>query len=150
SYAVKREKIMEQGIVTSIKGNKAILRTELEVHTEFCPEEVERSGDIVLLEVDNSIGARIGQKVRLETIGYQKVIWAVIFFVIPTIALVLGVGQGIYWADRWGLSQKVGELSGITFGFILVGIIYLVAGLYKQQLRRKGKSISRIIEIINE
>lgn len=49
---------MEQGIATSIKGNKAIVRTELEVHTEFCPEEIERLGDIVLLEVDNSIGAR--------------------------------------------------------------------------------------------
>ncbi len=138
----------EEGIVLAIEGNKAIVEMETGQHWEYCPEERERTGKIHL-EVDNSIGARPDQKVKFETIAFQKVKGAVIFFGIPIIALILGISQGIYWAEKWEFSQRVRELIGVVFGFILVSIVYLAAFIYYQGLKRKGKLISRIVEIID-
>ncbi len=147
--AVEREiqKMEEEGIVLSIAGNKATVQIEPEQPgCEHCSHKCNVQEGKILLEADNSIGAMVGQKVRLQTLVYTRIIGSILFFVMPTITLICGIGGGIYWANGYGFSQKAGELIGITSGLILVGITYLFACLIKNRL--KGNLISKIVEIL--
>ncbi len=136
----------ETGIVLATVGNKAIVQIEPEQPgCEHCSHKCDAQEGKILLEADNSIGALVGQKVRLQTLAYMRITGSILFFILPTIALVCGIGGGIYWANRYGFSQKAGELIGIAAGFILAGITYLLACLIKNRL--KGKLISKIVEV---
>ncbi|MFH1563860.1 MAG: SoxR reducing system RseC family protein [Nitrospirota bacterium] len=136
----------EEGIVLAIAGNKATVQIESgQQGCEHCPHRCDAQDGKILLEADNSIGVSVGQKVSLQTLAGQRIAGAILFFVIPTMAIVCGIGGGIYWANQWGFSQKVGELIGIASGLILAGITYSLACLSKNRL--KGKLISKIIEI---
>ncbi|MDI6734597.1 MAG: SoxR reducing system RseC family protein [bacterium] len=136
----------EEGIVLTIAGNKATVQIEAgQQRCEHCSHKCDTQEGKILLEADNSIGASVGQKVRLQTLAYMRITGSILFFVMPTIALVCGIGGGIYWANRYGFSQKAGELIGIASGLILAGITYLLVYLSKNRLKRK--LISRIVEI---
>lgn len=127
----------EEGIVLAVAGNRATVQIESgQQGCEHCPHRCETQDGKIILETDNSMGAQVGQKVRLQTLARMRITGSLLFFVLPAIAIVCGIGGGIYWANQWGFSQRAGELTGIAFGLILAGIIYLLAFLFKNRLKR--------------
>jgi len=118
--------LKESGTVVSIAGNRAkvsIMRSEACGH---CPAKnmcSTASGNVNVLEVDNSLGAEPGEKVIIEVQPKTLVKASALLYLFPAVAMVAGATTG-WLKTGTDLGTIIGTLAGLaasTFFLFLHG-----------------------------
>lgn len=101
----------------------------------------------IIVEAKNPIGAAVGEYVQIDSDVSQfrkAVLWV---YVIPLIALLLGIGAGTLVYQQFGL-DKYQELIQIAVGFLFTGVSFVFVSHIDRKLRAEGKLRFEIVKII--
>lgn len=114
----------EQGFVIEVNSNEAKIKVGR--HSDCkncggCP-----GNDSVIVWADNKIGAKPGQRVLIEVKETNVLSAAFIVFILPLIALFIGVMLGGFIGENLGVSipmfQIIGGIVALAFSIILIKI----------------------------
>lgn len=106
-----------EGIVIEIVDN--IAKVKINRHGDCkncgaCPGD-----NALVLDVQNSIGAKVGQKVIFYGKEENMLKAAFIVYIMPLISIAFGVFLGSYFAVKNNQSEKVFEIGGAILGLAL-------------------------------
>lgn len=101
----------------------------------------------IIIEANNPLGAAVGEYVQIESdiSRFRKaIIWV---YLVPLIALLLGIGSGTFVYQQFGL-DKYQELIQIAVGFLFMGISFVFVNYIDRKLRAEGSNGFEIVKII--
>lgn len=141
--------IEETGIVIETKDRKAQVRIERSEACEGCHacSSIAQDGRYLITEAADSVGASIGDIVRIRTEGAGPVQAGLLLFLFPLLLLFLGYFAGSSLAPAVGLAssaQTVGIAAAGVFFFAAFGVLSLVTK--KSLASREAKPT--IVEIL--
>lgn len=134
------------------KGNTVLVRVQRHSGCAVCRQKcgllLNQDAGYMEMEVDNSIGARSGQKVKLEIADENGILAALIVFVLPLVLMLLGYLLGT------GVSSLFRGSSGETWGAV-TSLVFLISWFVFVRFISKSSVFSvrfqpRIIEILDE
>ena len=118
-------------ILSAEVAEVSLLRqTECGLSCTSCQGCPQRSGDALIVQADNSLGANVGDVVTVQA-NHTSAIWvAALVWLLPCIGLILGCLA----ADALALTQGISVLC--TFFGLVLG--FLPAGFVNRALRRRN------------
>lgn len=132
--------IEEQGVIVDVKGNTAFVKTQRGTSCESCVAKNTCHGMIgtneVIVEADNSINARFGERVVIMVGTATLLKTGFILYMGPVVGLILGVALGQILAKQFAMGLNPDLLSGIL-GVVFLVITFFVIRLYGKQLEKK-------------
>ncbi len=137
----------EHGIIVECRGATALVKTRRGSSCDNCSSKksckpLEQND--MLIEVDNTIGAEVGQDV-IFTVGAGSVIKAgVLFYLVPVLSFIVGVVLG--QAVLTGLFPHTNPdlISGLFGAFLLI-VSFVGLKLYNRRLSRETAFRARIL-----
>jgi sigma-E factor negative regulatory protein RseC len=105
--------------------------------------------DTFTVEVDNPIGAKKGQLVRLEIGESEMLLAAVILYLIPLVGLLAGLFVGRWLAVSYGLGGNP-ELWGLALGLALMFLIFVYLRIQDKKLARGKRFKVMITSVVGE
>lgn len=128
----------EQGRVTAVKGNNAILRARRSSACEGCREKDQctsvADGKEMEFEASNPINARVGDTVDVEMKTGQLLRLSFFLYVFPILVMVAGAMIGNHLAPRFNGDPS---LFAAVFGFTA---LIAAVGVVKLKDRQAGKT----------
>jgi sigma-E factor negative regulatory protein RseC len=108
----------EEGIIIEIFENN-IAKVKVGRHNECkncgaCP-----GASALVIEARNSIGAKPGQRVAFEMKETNMLMAAFVVYIVPLIAVVLGVIVGQVISEKFGYSVRGFQIGGGILAFVL-------------------------------
>lgn len=104
------------------------------------------TSEMTYVEAKNLIGAKVGQEVILEMKSGMFLGVVLITYVLPLIALTIGIMLGTNISIPIGLKIS-SDLLGVTLGFVLMAATYLFINLIDKKYKKAGKISFRIAKI---
>jgi len=139
--------VREIGKVADIKDKTAIIKIQRKSSCGSCTAcGMKKDQNEILIPVANDLGARLGDWVELELKSISILKASTIAYVIPLIALIIGVVVGYALAEQ--LSQDT-ELYGAIGGIILTILSFVAIRVVDPLLNKKGDYTPKMISIIN-
>jgi len=123
----------EEARVIKIEGNLAQLEIERKSACRTCGLCSLRGKDTMIAEADNSIGAKVGEIVRIEIPSSIILKGAILFYILPLVALILGMALGIKITKH--------QTGSLILGFSLFIFSYILIWLHGK--KRKAQNIYR-------
>lgn len=112
----------EQGVVIEIKGEMAKVKSNRHGDCKNCGA---CPGDnATVLDVQNPIGAKPGQRVVFEIKEENMLKAAFVVYILPIISIFIGSMFGVWLAPKFGQSEKVFQIGGAIIAFIL-SVLYI-------------------------
>lgn len=132
----------EEGIV--IEGEGSVVKVKVGRHNDCnncgaCP-----GNSMVVLDVQNPIGAKPGQRVTFEVKETNAVKGAFIVFMLPLIAVFIGAFIGGKIASSISLGLVPCQIAGAIIAFILV-LVYIK--IYEKNTKNNKNSLPIISKI---
>ncbi|UEL46325.1 SoxR reducing system RseC family protein [Terrisporobacter hibernicus] len=103
----------------------------------------------LVVEVDNSIGAKKGDRVEVSMESVQVLKATMLAYLVPLIFLLVGTILTYYILDLIKFSGSIEVISGVV-GLICTGISYLLLRKNDDKFKRSREYIPRITKIIEE
>lgn len=139
----------EHGIIVECRGNTALVKTRRGTACDGCKAKktckpLEQND--MLIEVENTIGAKVGQDV-IFTVGAGSVIKAgVLFYLVPVLSFIAGVVIG--QAVLAGLFPRTNpDLVSGLFGAFLLIVSFVGLKLYNRRISRNNDFRARILRV---
>ncbi|MEW6621208.1 MAG: SoxR reducing system RseC family protein [bacterium] len=133
--------MQEQGKVISKEDNKAYVQIDIGKACHEC--KLCDRGTPIILVADNSLGADVGETVKLETAMISKVKGIIFYLTLPPLALVSGIIGGDLIATHFKF-DRANEIIGLISGLFL----FALSLLFAWWLDKKNKTLSsKIVEI---
>ena len=126
----------EIGIVIKEKENLVTVKLERKeacAKCRACTAGLETKE--MLLEAENLCNAKVGDTVKVSLEQSNFLIAVVIMYVIPLIALLLGIGLGYVISEQFGCTSK--ELISVAFGLVTLGLSYLFIRMNENKWKNK-------------
>ncbi|MEQ8176433.1 MAG: SoxR reducing system RseC family protein [Syntrophomonadaceae bacterium] len=115
------EKLIE-GVVIESNGETAKVRCSVHSDCENCG--VCPGSNAMIIDVTDEVGARVGEQVLIESKENNMLLAAFMMFVLPLLAVGLGIYLGYYLSFRLMISANLLMiLGGLLFGLLAVFII---------------------------
>jgi len=134
----------EEGIIIEIFGNN-IAKVKVGRHNE-CKNCGACPGDSsVVIEAKNSIGAKTGQRIAFEMKETNMLMAAFVVYILPLIAVVIGVLVGQVIAEKFGFSVRGFQIGGGILTFVLSIINIKVFDNYSHNNDKMQPVITRIL-----
>lgn len=130
----------EEGRVIKIEGNLAQVEVERKSACRACGLCSLRGKNTMMAEVENSIGARVGERVRIEIPSSLILKGALLFYILPLVALILGLVLGIKITNL--------QTGGLILGFSLFILSFILIWLYSKKTKARNIYRSKIVQII--
>ena len=112
----------EQGVVIEISGNMAKVKSNRHGDCKNCGA---CPGDnATVLEVQNPLGAKPGQRVVFEIKEENMLKAAFVVYILPIIAILLGSMFGAWLAPQIGQSVRIFQIGGAIVAFVL-SLLYI-------------------------
>ncbi len=140
---MQKEREGEWGLVTTVSPGKAKVRLERKSLCDKCGICSGWGKDFMLMEVNNLKGARVGDKVRIETPPGKAVKISFMVFMIPLLGLFIGIFSGYLLSGWLGLGSWWQAGLGIAF-FLLA---FLGVRWYDKRAQRGEGYLPRIVQI---
>jgi len=134
---------VEEGTIIEVTGNIAKIRVGKHsdcVSCGACP-----GSDSPIIEADNKIGAKVGQRVLYEVVDTYKVKSALIIFAAPLLIAFLGVLAGGVIAESAGWEILTGKIIGGIAAFVIAGILIK---LFDRHVGKKANALPEIKSIV--
>ncbi|UPA30053.1 SoxR reducing system RseC family protein [Terrisporobacter glycolicus] len=103
----------------------------------------------LVVEVDNSIGAKKGDRVEVSMESVQVLKATMLAYLVPLIFLLAGTILTYYILDLIKFSGPIEVISGVV-GLICTGISYLLLRKNDDKFKQSREYIPRITKIIEE
>jgi sigma-E factor negative regulatory protein RseC len=111
-----------EGVVIQSEAETAKVRTSIHSDCDSCG--VCPGNNAMIIDVTNKMGAKIGDGVLVENKSINGLLAAFIMFVLPLLAVVLGIVLGYFLSFRLMVSQKLLMIAGgVIFGLITLYFI---------------------------
>ena len=144
------KKIFQIGIVRKVEDGQV----EVEIaRSTSCGEKCSScsagcSGTGILVKLDNSIGAKVGDRVKIESKASNVVYSAVFVYLVPVIMMVLGMVYGSTYMQRVypGINPDV---AGLVFGLAALIVFYFLLKTVDRWLAKRGNKTLVISDILN-
>lgn len=136
-------------MVVENKGNEArveILRSSACGHCRAC--SVGTEGKPLFIWAKNPLKASVGQVVEVETQASTVLFAALIVYVIPLVAFIIGISMGYSGAAFFNIKST--ELISLLFGLVFMGISYLGIYFYNKKAEKTKKYFSNIVSILEK
>ena len=143
---MQEEREGEWGSVTAVSPGKAKVRLKRKSICEKCGICMGWGKDFMLMEVDNLKGARVGDKVRIETLPGKILKISFIVFMVPLLGLLFGIFSGQLLSGWLGLRSL--WQAGLGIAFFLLG--FLGVRWYDRKAQRGEGYRPRIVQIERE
>jgi sigma-E factor negative regulatory protein RseC len=115
------EKLIE-GVVIESNGETAKVRCSIHSDCENCG--VCPGSNAMIIDVTDGVGAQVGEQVLIESRETNMLLAAFMMFVLPLLAVGLGIYLGYYLSFRLMISATLLMiLGGLLFGLLAVFII---------------------------
>jgi len=139
----------EYGVVLELIGDKAIVNVKRQSacgQCKACDLGTSEQKEINIT-AKNEVGAKVNDNVNLliETPDILKA--AIIVYVIPLVALLLGVGISTYITKLMGID---GETISIIVGLVCTGLSYILVKKKDIKLNKTKKYEPSIVEILGQ
>jgi sigma-E factor negative regulatory protein RseC len=148
--------IVEQfGQVMELKSdNKALVKVRQHLSCGKCGRCAGFFGDPetrdhILVEVNNPIGAKEGELVRLEAKAHEMLLAAFLLYFVPLIGLLAGVFLGRNWAIARGLAGNP-DLWGLITGLVLMVVFFLFLRAQEGNFKRGNHFKAIITSVVSE
>lgn len=132
----------EEGRVIKIEGDLAQVEVERKSACRTCGLCSLRGKNTMIAEAENTVGARVGEKVRIEIPSSIILKGALLFYILPLIALILGMVLGIKITNL--------QTGSLILGFSFFILSYILTWLYHKKIRTKNIYRSKIARIISK
>ena len=109
---------------------------------------IDRGKDMIA-EAENSVGARVGDTVRLEYNPRAALSAVLIVFGLPLLALLLGVVLADTVANRMGFENH-NELLNIGAGAALFFLTFIPIRAYDRRVKKSGSHSVAVVEILEK
>lgn len=116
STSIRAEGMIEEGKVIEIKGDITKVEIRRSTSCGTCRACWMAEGGKMIAEAENLIGAKVGQRVRLQVSG-SILKAAFVVYILPLLGLIIGYGVGSFISRAIGypgFSEKVGLISGLA------------------------------------
>lgn len=133
----------EQGLVIEVNKNVAKIKVGRHSECKNCGACPGNNG--IIIEVENKIGAKIGQRVVFEVKETNFITSVFIVFVLPLIVLFIGVLLGEVIGNLLGLNVCFLQIAG---GFIFVSVAIGGVKKFDNYIAKNHKSMPRITKIL--
>ncbi len=131
----------EQGIVERTDKNFASVKVQKKDECSKCGMCLfPKNADSVLLTVFNSVGAKEGDSVIIETKSDSKLLGAVLAFLVPLILILLSVVISITVIKK--------EIYGLILSVFSVAVWYLILPVIDKKLKKSKKFCAETILIV--
>ncbi len=143
--------VVEQGIVKEIEHNMAIVKVERSSACEHCSARGTCGIDLgankdILIEVENRLNAKVGDKVELSMPSGSLVKIALMVYMLPIFSLIFGAYEGGDIASKIGISSSVGSIIG---ALVLLIISFFVLRRVDRSIKQKGSYKIRMTRILS-
>lgn len=139
----------QQGFIIEIVDDKtAKLKMQRHSACAHCGKCITSSEtkDIVV-EVDNSIGAKAGDRVEVNMDGVRVMKATAIAYMIPLVALLAGTIVAYFGLQAIGLNSGIEIISGIV-GLVSTGVAFLIIRKNDKKFRDSGEYIPKVTRIL--
>ncbi|MFW6264931.1 MAG: SoxR reducing system RseC family protein [Bacillota bacterium] len=142
----------EIGEIIKTSGKQALVKIERHSLCSKCTNKCQLAQpeshevDEIEVEVDNPIGARSGQKVKIEMKEQPVVIASLIIYVIPLIFMIIGYFLGISLLEAFGYQGT--EITGIISSLIFLALSFVFIRILDNLLSKRKDYHPKIKEII--
>lgn len=138
----------EQGRVTAVKGNNAIVRTRRSSACEGCREKdrctMVEGGKEMEFEASNTPNAQVGDTVDVEMKTGMLLLLSFFLYVFPILLMLVGALIGSHFATRSNGDQS---LFAAVFGFAFFIAAFGVVKLKDRQAAKTGQYRPIIVRI---
>lgn len=140
----------EVGVVKGVQGRMATVSIERKAVCDQCTSGTcSVSAEGAKLEAVNTIGAKVGDKVRVSLKAYSFIKGSIIVYVFPAMSLVAGAIVGKeYFADRFPSIDPEGVSALFGFGAFLLS--FLVVRFWGMRTEKKTEYRPVIEEILKD
>lgn len=141
-------------IVETAGNNKAIVKVRPNLSCENCGRcggffgDPEKNRDYTV-EVLNPINASRGELVRLEARASEVLLAAFMMYLLPLIALLIGLFAGRYGAIALELTGSA-DVWGLGTGLVLMVLLFLVLRSQERRLARGRRFKAVIAAVVTE
>lgn len=135
--------MVEQGVVTAVKGNRATVRVDKKDECSKCGMCLFPKGaSSIDFDAQNPLDAKEGDAVIIQTEREGKLLSTLLVFLVPL--LLIGV------AILVGYLLKLGEIYIVCIAIGLIIVWFLVLALIDKRLKKSINFSPKIIKIIHE
>ncbi|MBA7617492.1 hypothetical protein ES703_24807 [subsurface metagenome] len=130
----------EEGRVIKVEGNLTQVEVERKSACRACGLCSLVGKNTMMAEVENTIGAKVGERVRIEIPSSVILKGALLFYILPLVALILGMILGIKITNL--------QTGGLILGFSFFILSFVFSWLYNKKTRDRNIYRSKITKII--
>ena len=134
----------ETGIVIEISESKAKVKASRHGDCENCG--VCPGDNAMVLEVQNPIGAKVGQRVAFEIQEANMLLAAFVVYILPLLALLAGAISGGVLGNNLGQNVLVCQIGGGIF-FFAIAVVYIKR--YDRAVKKNDNLLPVITKILN-
>lgn len=132
------ESLSAVGTVHEIKGDQATIVFKRSKACGDCHACASFGDGNSVIELENTLGAKVGDRVRIELHSGAVFKASLILYGIPLIALLLGVVLG----------SRISDLAGALIGIGAAAAALIAIPLFEPRIRRKHSFDPRMLEIL--
>ena len=142
--------IEEEGIIIQVKGKTAVIKAERTSSCDSCSSRdtcVAGSGKEMLIEADNPVDAKPGERV-IFTIGRGSVIKAgLILYLVPVVSLIIGAVLGATVGKAYFPSQNPDLVSGVT-ALIFLALTFIGLKAYSKAIEKRRDFRPHVLKVV--
>lgn len=135
----------QEGIVLQVIGKMAKVKTSRHNDCENCGACPGNSA--IVLDAQNDVEARPGQRVAVEIREMNMLKAAFIVYILPLIAIFIGILAGGTLTDEFGSSLLWAQVAGGVLGFVL-SVVYIK--FFDSAARLDSKMQPIIVRILSD
>ncbi len=143
------------GLVTDlVAGDRAMVKVRRHLSCGSCGRcggffgDPEKNLDEEV-EVINSIGARAGDLVRMESNYSEMLLAAFLLYITPLLGLLAGLFAGRSWAISRGLAGSP-DIWGLVSGLVLMAAVFVFLRRQERRLDRGSRFKAKITAVVTE
>jgi len=114
------------GVVTETRGKSARVRFQRSAQCSHCGACLTAGEHEMEIELDNSVGAKVGDRVTVSLAPKRVVQASLLAYAVPLALLIAGVWLGCL----------ISELFALIFGVCACGIGYLILRLFEKKSKK--------------
>jgi sigma-E factor negative regulatory protein RseC len=141
--------VEEEGRVIAGEGDLVRVEMERKSACATCRACSLGRANTVVTEAKNPLGARIGQRVKVEISSPAILKGAFFVYIFPLFGLIFGMGLGLAIGNRLGFGED-SQRIGIIVGLISLALSFLFIWRRSRRMKARGAYLSRIIRIMEE
>ncbi len=140
----------EEGVIVEISGFTAIIKASRSGSCDSCSAKsscASISETEMLVEANNSIGAKIGDHV-LYSVGAGSIIKAgVMLYLMPILAFIAGVVIGTYAAPHFWPATNPDLITGV-FGVLFLALAFTALKLYSRITEKNATHKPQVLRVV--